>query len=518
MTRFRWGLLALLATLASGLPVPGSVWAEGGTLLYALDSNPRTLDPAKSDISTANIVIWHLTESLVAADADGAIRPALATAWTVSDDGRTWTFRLREGVRFHDGTPFDAGAVRFNFLRQMAPAPPGPGKTLPYLYGEFLEILDRVEALDARTVRLVLKHPYGPLLNTMANNYGPMAFVSPAAYRQEGEAYGKHPVGTGPFKFERWVEKQEIVLGANRDYWAGPPRLERVTFVIVPDAGERVRQLLDGGLHVITDFGPHDVERIMAAAAVEFLPVARPRIEYLGISNHLKPYTDPRVRRAVAHAINVDRTVLYLTRGTAIPAHGPMPPGLTGYDSAARQAPYDPARARTLLAEAGLPQGFRTSLMTYAFIPGRLELGRAIQADLEKVGIQVDFIPARNWDEVYAVLERDTPLLFTDGWTADFMDPDNVLFTLFYSRSPSNYTKYRSPEVDALLLRARKSTREAERAAAYQEIQRRVVAEAPSVFLTHPYVLAAHAKSVRGLTLNMLKRPVDRLWGVELSR
>jgi ABC-type transport system substrate-binding protein len=98
------------------------------------------------------------------------------------------------------------------------------------------------------------------------------------------------------------------------------------------------------------------------------------------------------------------------------------------------------------------------------------------------------------------------------------MDPDNVLFTLFYSRSPSNYTKYRSPEVDALLLRARKSTREAERAAAYQEIQRRVVAEAPSVFLTHPYVLAAHAKSVRGLTLNMLKRPVDRLWGVELSR
>ncbi|MBI4390385.1 MAG: hypothetical protein HY575_00730, partial [candidate division NC10 bacterium] len=242
------------------------------------------------------------------------------------------------------------------------------------------------------------------------------------------------------------------------------------------------------------------------------------RIEYLGISNHLKPYSDPRVRRAVAHAINVDRTVLYLTRGTAIPAHGPMPPGVGGYDPAARQAPYDPGRARALLAEAGLPQGFRTSLMTYAFIPGRLELGQAIQADLEKVGIQVDFIPAKNWDEVYAVLEREAPLLFSDGWTADFMDPDNVLFTLFYSRSPSNYTKYRNPDVDALLLRARKSARDAERVALYQEVQRRVVADAPSVFLSHPYVLAAHAKSVRGLALNMLKRPMDRLWGVEISR
>lgn len=517
ITRLRRGLLAPLATLAAGLAFLGPTRAEGATLLYALDSNPRTLDPAKSDISTANIVIWHLTESLVAADADGTIRPALAIAWTVSDDGRTWTFRLREGVRFHDGTPFDAGAVRFNFLRQMAPAAAGPGTSLPYLYGEFLEIVDRVEALDARTVRVVLKHPYGPLLNTMANNYGPMAFVSPASYRQEGEAYGRHPVGTGPFKFERWVEKQEITLVANRDYWAGPPRLERVTFVIAPDAAERVRRLLDGGLHVITDFSPHDVERIVASPAVEFLPVTRPRIEYLGISNHLKPYTDPRVRRAVAHAINVDRTVLYLTRGTAIPAHGPMPPGLDGYDPAARQASYDPVRARALLAEAGLPRGFRTTLMTYAFIPGRLELGRAIQADLEKVGIGVDFVAARNWDEVYAVLERDTPLLFTDGWTADFMDPDNVLFTLFYSKSPSNYTKYRNPEVDALLLRARKSAREAERTALYQEVQRRVVGEAPSIFLSHPYVLAAHAKTVRGLSLNMLKRPVDRLWAVEVS-
>lgn len=518
MSRISRRLFALLVLIAFGFAAPVGAGAQDGTLLYGLDSNPRTLDPAKSDISTANIVIWHLTESLVATDADGTIRPALATGWTVSDDGRTWTFRLREGVRFHDGTPFDAAAVRFNFERQMSPAPAGPGKTFPYLYGEFLEIVDRVEALDARTVRLVLKHPYGPLLSTMANNYGPMAFVSPAAYRREGEAYGRHPVGTGPFKFERWVERQEIAVVANRDYWAGPPRLDRVSFAIVPDAGERVRRLLDGSLHVITDFSPHDVERVMASPAVEFLPVPRPRIEYLGISNHLKPYSDSRVRRAVAHAINVDRTVLYLTRGTAIPAHGPMPPGVGGYDPAARQAPYDPGRARALLAEAGLPQGFRTSLMTYAFIPGRLELGQAIQADLEKVGIQVDFIPAKNWDEVYAVLEREAPLLFSDGWTADFMDPDNVLFTLFYSRSPSNYTKYRNSDVDALLLRARKSARDAERIALYQEVQRRVVADAPSVFLSHPYVLAAHAKSVRGLALNMLKRPMDRLWGVEISR
>jgi peptide/nickel transport system substrate-binding protein len=314
------------------------------------------------------------------------------------------------------------------------------------------------------------------------------------------------------------VDKQEVVLQANRDYWAGPPKLERVIFGIVPDAGERVRRLLDGALHVITDFSPHDVEKIMGSGAVEFLPLARPRIEYLGISNHLKPYTDPRVRRAVAHAINADRIILYLNRGTAIPAHGPMPPGLAGYDPAARQAAYDPARARALLAEAGLPQGFRTSLMTYAFIPGRPEVGRAIQADLEKVGIQVDFIPAKNWDEVYAVLERDVPLLFTDGWTADFLDPDNVLFTLFYSKSPSNYTKYRSAEVDTLLLRARRSAQDLERHAIYQQIQRRVVGEAPSVFLSHPYILAAQAKAVRGLTLNMLKRPVDRLWGVEISR
>jgi peptide/nickel transport system substrate-binding protein len=314
------------------------------------------------------------------------------------------------------------------------------------------------------------------------------------------------------------VDKQEVVLQANRDYWAGPPKLERVIFGIVPDAGERVRRLLDGALHVITDFSPHDVEKIMGSGAVEFLPLARPRIEYLGISNHLKPYTDPRVRRAVAHAINADRIILYLNRGTAIPAHGPMPPGLAGYDPAARQAVYDPARARALLAEAGLPQGFRTSLMTYAFIPGRPEVGRAIQADLEKVGIQVDFIPAKNWDEVYAVLERDVPLLFTDGWTADFLDPDNVLFTLFYSKSPSNYTKYRSAEVDTLLLRARRSAQDLERHAIYQQIQRRVVGEAPSVFLSHPYILAAQAKAVRGLTLNMLKRPVDRLGGVEISR
>jgi peptide/nickel transport system substrate-binding protein len=235
--------------------------------------------------------------------------------------------------------------------------------------------------VDDLTVRLVLKHPYGPLLSTMASNYGPMVFISPTAFRMAGEAYGKAPVGTGPFKFESWTEGKEVVLAANPDYWGGRPRLDRVVFKVVPEATERLNRLLDGSLHVITDFEPKFVERVFPDPPVEFTPIPRPRVEYLGFSTTVPPYTDRRVRQAIAHAINVERTVLFLSRGTAIPAHGPLPPGLWGYNPQARQPGYDPKRARELLAEAGYPQASRTRLLAYAFIPGRLEYADVIRSD-----------------------------------------------------------------------------------------------------------------------------------------
>ena len=507
---------ALAVLVMAWILSPGNAAAQ--TLNYALDSNPRTLDPAKSDISTANIVIWHLSDSLVIFDGKGEVRPALAKSWSVSEDGKTWTFYLREGVKFHDGTPFNAQAVKANFERQTRPEGTADPKTLPYLYREFLAMLERVDVVNDLTVRLSLKHPYGPLLNTMASNYGPMVFVSPTAFQKDGEAYGKAPVGTGPFKFESWTEGKEIVLVANPQYWGGRPKIGRLVFKVVRDGGERLNQLIDGSVHVITDFDPKFVERVFPNPAVEFTPVPRPRVEYLGFSATVSPFTDKRVRQAVAHAINVDRMVLYLSRGTAIPANGALPPDFWGYSSDTRQPAYDPKRARELLAEAGYPQGFKTRLLAYDFIPGRTEYADVIRSDLRKIGLDVDLIPAKNWDEVYKVLAEPSPLLFTDGWTADFADPDNILFTLFFSKSDSNYTKYKNVEVDRLLLAARQTNKAAERLETYLKVQRILADEVPSVFLHHPYILAAYSKNVRGLKLNPLKRPFDKLVGVELVR
>ncbi len=513
-----WGVRCAVFALMLWSSTLPQAHAAGETLYYALDSNPRTLDPAKTDISTANIVIWHLSDSLVIFDERGNLRPALANSWKVSEDGRTWTFYLREGVKFHDGTPFDARAVKANFERQMKPAKSADPRFLPYLYTQFLEFLDHVEVVNDLTVRLILRYPYGPLLSTMASNYGPMVFVSPTAFSKAGDAYGRAPVGTGPFKFESWTEGKEIVLTANPSYWGGQPKLGRVSFKVVPDANERLSQLQDGSLQVITDFDPKFVERTFSDPSIEFTPVSRPRVEYLGFSTTVPPYTDRRVRQAIASAINVDRIVLYLSRGTATPAHGPLPPEIWGYNPQARQPRYDLKRARELLAEAGYPQGFKTRLMAYDFIPGRYEYADAIRSDLKKLGLDVELIPARNWDEVYKVLAEPVPLLFTDGWTADFADPDNILFTLFYSKSEGNYTKYRNPQVDELLLRARQSSNASERLDRYRKIQEILSEEVPSVFLDHPYILAAYSRNVRGLILNSLKRPFDKLMGVDIVR
>ncbi|NPV72872.1 MAG: ABC transporter substrate-binding protein [Pelotomaculum sp.] len=473
---------------------------DGDILIYARGQDSITLDPALAQDEESNKVISNVFEGLVRfKPGTTEIEPCLAEAWRASPDGREWTFYLRKNVKFHDGTPFNSGAVRFSIERQMSP--PFTGKTT---YASFaFGMVDKIITPDPYTVKFVLKYPYAPFLHNLAM---PAAapVVSPAAATALGEEFGQKPVGTGPFCFSEWKKGKIITLKANRDYWGGRPEQEKLVFTVIKNGRLRALALKLGLADIVDGITPPDA-RYLEHKGFKVLKKPGLDIHYLGFFTDKEPFNNPEIRKAVSMAIDREQIVSGVLHGFAFPANGPLPPGVLGYDPEARPLPYDPEGAKEILARNGYADGLKITIITYTNPrpynpPGGEKVAAALKADLARVGIEAE-IKAYPWNQYKEALLREEGNSFLYGWINDNGDPDNFLYTLLSSSQIDNglnTARYKNREVDFLLVSAQQETEPVLREQMYRRAVKAIMQDAPWVFLNHSLRIAAASPEIEG--------------------
>lgn len=520
----RIGFLLCAVALAEGLAVhelpgkPGSPPGpetgtpsprvrEGG-VLRLLSELPASFDPPDVESVYDSLPINQIFDGLVRLDPGLNVMPALAETWTISRDGLSYTFRLREGVRFHDGSPLTAQDVVFTFRRALEPRREKRSIVLTYMgavdgAAEFSSgrraDLPGVRALDARTVAIRLRRPNPSFLEVLALDY--LRVVPMATVKKLGDAvFRKAPVGTGPFRFVS-RDDAKLVLRANRDYFLGAPHLDEVqVFFPLPrevDRGER--RFLDGRLDAIEP-GAESLARLSTREDVAIHRFQELSVSFLGLATGHPDFEDVRVRQAVAHAIDRDAIVAFAPATRRV-ANGILPPGLPGYSPDVKTLPHDPGRARALLAEAGHADGRGLKPFTIFVSPGSVAARRTfekIESDLRAVGFPCE-VREVGWPELSRRLEDHDAPAFVLGWIADLADPDAFLGTLFVPEGTANYFDFSDEETARLLESGAYETNPVDRARAYRAIERGVLAKAPFVPLYHSVGVVARRAAVHGL-------------------
>ncbi len=512
----RSGFQPLLLCFAAITILAAVPLAEGAekVFVHALEGEPESLDFAKTTTERANRVAWLLCDTLINISKDGqGLEPGLAQSWTLSQDGLQAVMKLRVGVTFHDGTALDAQAVKDSFERQFRPGHPlysaDPKNSKEQL---LRELIDDIQIQDKLTVAFKLKYPG---LHYMSQ----LDVVSPSAVARLGKEFGRNPVCAGPFKFESW-SKDRIVLTANEKYWAGRPRIDRVVFRFIPEGKVLVEELVKGDVDftpVLAD--PTLFERVRESPQLKLVAVPGLNVFYLGFYTERPPLNNTLLRRAVVQGVNVQRTALFLGRGAAVTAKGPLAPAMKGYDPGVSQAPHDLQAAKELLSKGGHGQGPTLSLVHNSAVTYDAELAGAIQSDLGRIGIKVELIGKPSFPEMLKAVRAREGDMFLYGWHLRAPYPERLLVPLFHSRTAgtSNLTHYKNPNLDKMLDEALRLPEGPAQTRIYSQIQKLIVEEAPMVFLYHAIRMAAYSNRVQGLELNIGTLPHDKLVKVDLA-
>ena len=352
-------LAVVLAALLLAAPTTAQVGREA--VVIGMEAEPPGLDPGQA-LGLHTLRVTHqLFETLVTTPDDSTeVVPGLAESWTTSADGLAWTFKLRRGVRFHDGTPLDAAAVKFTFDRVIDPNHPHAKSGKWSFVAGYLSSVKSVEAVDPLTVRLNLKYPTSslPALLALPN----CAIVSPTAFAKDPAGFESRPIGSGRYRFDTWERGSRLVLKRNENYSGTKGRPQTLVYRAIPDATTRVTELLTGGVDVILPIAPDFIDKLEKNPQITVYRKTGLTVWYVGFNVEKKPFTDKRVRQAFNHAVNKDAIVRDILKGTGVPAVGPLLPGTWAADPALRRYAYDPAAAKRLLAEAGYPNGFEVDV------------------------------------------------------------------------------------------------------------------------------------------------------------
>lgn len=488
ITRRTFAAMALATSVA--LPMSAMAQTPPGVLIVGQIAEPKALDPAAVTAVNDFRILMNVYDGLVRYKSGTLeVEPALAESWEISEDGTVYTFQLRQGVTFHDGSAFDAEAVKFNFDRMLKEDHPYHD-TGPFPLAFFFSAVENVEAVDDLTVRFTLNAPYAPFLSNLAYPTG--LIVSPAAVAEHGADFGRNPSGTGPFKFVEWNSNERVVVDANADHWDGAPATQAVVFRPITDANTRTAEMLAGGIDVMVEVPPVALSQFEGD---EFTvhEQAGPHVWFLILNAKEGPFADKRLRQAANYAINKEAIVNDVLEGTAEVAAGPTPPAFAwAYNPDLEPYPYDPDKARELIAEAGAEGAELTFFVTEGG-SGMLDpvaMGTAMQADLEAVGFDVK-IETYEWNtflgEVNPGLEGKADMAQM-AWMTN--DPDTLPYLALRTGAwPSeggfNSGYYSNEQVDELLEAARTATDQDERARLYKQMQTIVQEDAPWVFVAN---------------------------------
>jgi peptide/nickel transport system substrate-binding protein len=488
--------------------------ASSNTLIYGRGADSITLDPIQATDGESLKVTKTIFDTLVEyKDTNTEIEPALAERWTVSPDGKVWTFYLRKGVKFHDGTPFNADAVVYNFERWMDPHHPehkgGEFAYYGYMFGGFKgdpgHVIKSVSKVDDYTVRIELYKPQGPFLSNLAMPC--FGIASPTAVKKDPVGFAQHPVGTGPFIFKSWKKNDSIEVVKNPNYWRkGYPKLDRIIFRSIPDNSARFAALQAGEIDIMDGLNPDDVKLVKANPKLQLFEMQGMNVAYLAMNMDKKPFDNPKVRQAINYAVNKAGIIKSFYAGMAIPAVNPLPPVVWGYNPDVKDYEFNLQKAKQLLKEAGYPNGFEVELYAMQdprpYMPNGKKVAEFIQADLAKIGIKAKIV-SYDWQTYKDALGKGEHQMALFGWVGDNGDPDNFLYVLLdkdNTRTPDagNIAFYRSDEVHKLLVEAQHLTDQKKREELYKQAQVIIKRDAPWVPLVHAIVPIAAKKEVKG--------------------
>ena len=501
----RWQRLFGFLTVVLLWTSPVAAQPARYVVVVGMEAEPPGLDPGQALGLHTLRVTYQIFETLVTTpDESTDVVPGLAESWQTSPDGLTWTFKLRRGVRFHDGTPLDAQAVKFTFDRVIDPGHPHAKSGKWSFVVGYLSSVKSVDAVDPLTVQLNLKYPTASLLALLA--LPNCAIVSPTAFAKAPDDFNQQPVGSGRYRFESWDRGSRLVLRRHDDYWGVKGKPARLVYRPIPEANGRVAELLTGGADLILPIPPDFVERLERTTGITVHRKPGLTVWYVGFNVDKKPFTDKRVRQALNHAVNREAIVRDILKGTGIPAVGPLLPGTWGFEPDVRRYPYDPAAARRLLAEAGYPGGFEIDFWvpdSGSGMQAPVEISTVIQANLAAVGVKAS-LRTFEWGTYLAKVRSDAPAMFALSWFLKSEDPDLSMYPLFSSKNSPlpNRSNYNNPEVDQLLVQARQVGDRARRAELYRRAQRLIVEDAPWIFVDHEVQVVATRSAVKGFKLH----------------
>jgi ABC-type transport system substrate-binding protein len=501
-------LLACAATLALA-PAIGTARADT-TLVVSMAADPTGLDPEAVENNTSGFVMATVYDSLTAYKPGTVeIAPGLAQSWDITEDGLTYTFHLRRGVKFHDGTPFNAKTYVQTLDRQLNKNDPNyiynTGPVESYIDFTF-ESLDSYRAVDDDTVMFKMKKPSAALLASLAMVWnGVVSYPAAAKY---GKDYRNHPVGTGPFVFKEWRQRDQVALDANPDYWKGKPKVDHLVFKEYPDAQAALLALKRGEVHVMGDVATSVISSIRSDSNLTLLTQPGLTVSGMAMPNDVPPFNDKRVRQALNYAVDKEAINKALYQGMAATLISPLPESQWGYDKTTKGYPYDVAKAQQLLNEAGVKPGLKVELLAYStprgYNPAGPDLAVALQGYLKKVGIEAEVRKLDMGAFLATVRSGKYPGLFLTGWSGDNGDPDNFVGALFNSRGMpvSDTAHYKNPEVDKMMDEAAAVSDPAKRLAMYKIIQQQIMDDAPWIFVNSTLQVRAIRNEVKGFQLN----------------
>ena len=419
----------------------------------------------------------------------------------------TWTFKLRKGIKFHDGTPFNAQAVYDSFARII-------DKNHPfYGYGKWkypslsLDQVSEIRIIDDYTVALVTMKPYAPLLNNLALWLCPI--VSPAAMAECKDQIGLNPVGTGPFKFVKWVKDDQIILERNDEYWAEKAKVDKIVLKSIPEPSARLMALQSGTIDITDDLDSDSINVVKKDPNLAVIERPSVNVGYLALNTEKPALQDVRVRKAINHAIDKETLIKTIFKNLAVPAKNPFAPSIWGYNDAIEPYDYNPAKAKALLEEAGFDENMEPELwampVSRAYMPEPVKTAELIQAYLAAVGLKAKIV-RHDWGTYLSKTANGEHDMCMLGWLGGNADPDNFLYGLLSAdtaKTPgaANVALWKNEEFTELCLKAQKTFDKAERTKLYLRAQEIFHEEAPWVPLAHSTIVRCYNKRLHDVPL-----------------
>ena len=487
--------LAFMAALAASPLTPA--WAAGDVTI-GLDANINGFDPADLNDNLSLTATRTMLQGLYGFDKDMKLIPVLAESTDASPTADEFVIHLRHGIAFSDGAPFNAQAVKICFDRARDPENHLKRAAL-------FQPIKSIEVVDEFTVKITLTNPFGAFINNLA--HPAFAISSPKAIAEFGKDLGRHPVGTGPYKFVSWTT-DTLKLAKNEHYWKpGLPKIDTLTMKSMPENGSRMAALQAGEAQFIFPMPPELVRVVEKNPAIDIIASRSIYVRYVGLNTMRKPFDDVRVRMALNYAVDKAAFLKVVFNGYGVILDAPLPANLSGYSKQSTTYSYDPAKAKALLAEAGYPNGFEAPLWggNSTITKRALEF---LQQQFAAVGVRVSVEPLEAGTAAAKVWNVKTPadattLMYYNGWSASTGDADWGLRPLFYSKSfpPSlfNVAYYSNPVTDAAIEKGLTTADTAVRMEAYKDAQAQIWKDVPWVFLVSDDNIAAKSKKLSGI-------------------